>query len=78
MKEMKKLLIYLKWLWIRQTRWRKYDTHLPAKEIKLRIEGVKITSEWWTPEFKELICGICDDKKNCNPIVCQVANPWCG
>jgi len=58
---------FFKWLWCR------HET-----KIKLRIEGTKITSEWWSPELKEVLCGICDDKETCNPMTCLVANPWCG
>ncbi len=77
---MKRLLIYLKWLWIKWTRWRRYDTELPKRETKLRIEGLTISSQWWTPELQELFCEICDDKgtEKCNKITCQTANPWCG
>lgn len=53
----------------------------PKKTIELRIEGLTISSEWWTPEFRELMCEICKEDngiENCNKITCQVGNPWCG
>ena len=76
---MKRWIIYLRWLWIRWTRWRKYDTELPKRETKLRITGLTVSSQWWTPEFKEIMCEICkeDNNNKCN-LSCQVGNPWCG
>jgi len=51
---------------------------MPEPErIELRIEGNVITCDWWTKSLKELFCSLCD-KETCDPIICQVANPWCG
>ena len=46
--------------------------------IELEIKGNTVTAPWWTLEVKELFCTLCEDKDECNPISCQVANPWCG
>ena len=47
--------------------------------IVLELDENKITSDWWTPEVKELFCSLCkEDGIECNPMTCQVANPWCG
>lgn len=47
--------------------------------IELIIEGNEVKCQWWTPEVKELFCKLCPKKdKNCDPIECQVNNPWCG
>jgi hypothetical protein len=45
--------------------------------IELEIQGNVVSTPWWTPEIKELFCALCDEE-SCNPMTCQVANPWCG
>jgi len=48
------------------------------KTIVLEIDENVVKSDWWTKEVKEILCTICPDKDNCNEMMCQVANPWCG
>lgn len=44
--------------------------------IELEIKGNKVTCDWWTPALKELFCSLCGEE--CDPIKCEIANPWCG
>lgn len=45
--------------------------------IQLEIDGNQVTADWWTPEIKKLFCSLCEEK-NCEPILCEISNPWCG
>lgn len=49
----------------------------PKLVIDLEVEGDTITSQWWTPEVKELFCSICEETV-CDKTTCLIANPWCG
>ena len=44
--------------------------------IELKIEGSIISTDWWTPEIKEIFCEMCDEKDKC--ATCMNNNPWCG
>lgn len=50
------------------------------RTITIKIDGDKVSTDWWTPEIKELFCDICGKSgtTECNKTTCQVANPWCG
>jgi len=45
--------------------------------IELKIDGSTISTDWWTPEIKELFCSLCDEEKS-KCIMCMNGNPWCG
>ena len=51
-----------------------------GKTIVLEIKDNKVSTDWWTPETREIFCSICDkkDTKDCDKISCQVHNPYCG
>jgi hypothetical protein len=65
-------------------RWKFYNPEAAAKmegkTIELTIDGDTISSTWWTPELSELFCNICYKKgtEECNKMLCQSANHWCG
>jgi hypothetical protein len=50
---------------------------IKMEKIELKIEGNVVTCDWWSKSLKELFCSLCE-KETCDPITCQVANPWCG
>jgi len=31
-------------------------------EIQLEIYGNEVSTDWWTPEIKELFCNLCEEK----------------
>jgi hypothetical protein len=45
--------------------------------IELKIDGSVISTDWWTPEIKELFCDMCEEEKD-KCACCMNNNPWCG
>lgn len=55
----------------------RFTLNIKGTPIGFTIEGDMVTADWWTPEVKEIMCGLCPKKANCDPN-CLTANPWCG